>query len=227
MATTLFLSLLTHSLERISDILDELGNGIHLKLGMPTYLNFGDFAIKRFPTLGLSEGAPPRQLLVDFGIFTISAEVLEIIHLIFERSQYLTINLMPTESGLIVLKDSVAALRTYELGANRRPKLLGLIREPGSADIIRMQCQMVRETKLDGVICRASIVPLVRKELGHKPYVVASGVRMHRTREDYYRSTLREAENFGADALIVGKELLNSPRPRDLLHEMLASLQGR
>ena len=86
---------------------------------------------------------------------------------------------------------------------------------------------MAKNKGLDGVVCSANEVPLVRDVCGTDFLLVTPGIRLVDEGDDQKRVvTPQEALRVGADCLVLGRPITQSPRPREVAIELLNSVKS-
>lgn len=75
--------------------------------------------------------------------------------------------------------------------------------------------QRAKEAGLDGVVCSGKEVQVLRKSLGQDFLLVVPGIRMGQIKGDEQKRVLtpQEAVRLGADYLVIGRPILQSPDP--------------
>jgi orotidine-5'-phosphate decarboxylase len=100
----------------------------------------------------------------------------------------------------------------------RPPLLVGVTRltsqEARPEEILKL-ARLGRDCALDGVVCSAREVRLLRKKLGNKFIIVTPGIRPPLAAKDDQKrvATAADAARAGSDFLVVGRPILEAPDP--------------
>ncbi|HAM38730.1 MAG TPA: orotidine-5'-phosphate decarboxylase [Elusimicrobia bacterium] len=72
--------------------------------------------------------------------------------------------------------------------------------------------RLASEVGLDGIVCSAKEISIVKKVSGLK--IIVPGIRLNKTNDDQKRTlTPREAKELGADYIVVGRPIIKSENP--------------
>lgn len=133
--------------------------------------------------------------------------------------------------GVEMMKAAARAVRSYK---GRKPILLGVTvltsdaKKVGtSREVVRL-AREARASGLNGVVCSALEAAKVRKICGRKFVIVTPGIRPSGSdRGDQKRvATPAWALQSGADYLVVGRPILQSPDPQRTVSEILTEIQS-
>lgn len=133
--------------------------------------------------------------------------------------------------GPEMMKAAAQAVRSYK---GRKPILLGvtvLTSDPKRTGTSQEVVRLAREAKasgLNGVVCSALEASKVRKICGRRFVIVTPGIRPSGSdRGDQKRTaTPAWALQNGADYLVVGRPILQSPDPQKAASEILSEIQS-
>ena len=83
---------------------------------------------------------------------------------------------------------------------------------------------MTSEAGLDGVVCSAFEVPMIKKTYGQSFLTVVPGIRLlNDDKNDQTRvMTPDQALKLGSDFLVVGRSITKAPEPAKVVQEILA-----
>lgn len=128
--------------------------------------------------------------------------------------------------GYTPLLAAVNIARECEQAGYRRPMLLGVtvltsvdkhyVGSMAWEEYVRERAIYARTAGLDGVICAANAIPVVKAATNFwKPFQMVPGLRSAGVGADDQKNvaTPREALEAGADAIVMGRELRLSPDP--------------
>jgi orotidine-5'-phosphate decarboxylase len=105
---------------------------------------------------------------------------------------------------------------------------LGRVGYAGSlAENVERLARLARACGMDGVVCSAQEAPLLRKAAGADFTLVTPGIRLESERTDDQARivTPREAVRLGADYLVIGRPITQSPDPAATLQGIRESLE--
>lgn len=94
--------------------------------------------------------------------------------------------------------------------------------------IVRRLAMLAKECGLDGVVCSAADLPVVRSCCGEAFFTVVPGIRPSGTAaQDQKRvATPRDALRDGADLLVVGRPVTAAPDPMGALEALIAEIES-
>jgi orotidine-5'-phosphate decarboxylase len=131
-----------------------------------------------------------------------------------------------TLGGLDMLRAGVkgAEYKAAELNI-KRPLLIGvtvLTSEKATSESVLERALLAREAGLDGVVCAASEISIVKKALGKEFIVVTPGIRPKGASTDDQKriATAEEAVKAGADFLVIGRPILEAKDPLKALRSL-------
>lgn len=142
--------------------------------------------------------------------------------------------------GLSMLKAAKAAVDKAAQQQGHRPLLIGvtLLTSLGAADLVQIGIQgsleeavlrladLCYEAKLDGVVCSAQEVPLLKKRFGAPFLCVTPGIRLpENNRQDQQRvMSPQEAVAAGSDYLVIGRPITEAVEPSLVLKQINQSI---
>ena len=88
----------------------------------------------------------------------------------------------------------------------------------------------MQKNNLSGLVCSPLEINIVRNEVGKKMILVVPGIRPHKrsfSKKDDQKRTLtpKEAINLGADFLVIGRPITESPNPLETIKKINKSIQ--
>lgn len=103
---------------------------------------------------------------------------------------------------------------------------LGVHRQP--ADQVRALAELALEAGCGGLVCAAAEVALLRETFGPQPILVVAGIRPADTPAEDQKRTLtpKEANEVGADVLVVGRPITAAARPGEAAAAIRAELRA-
>jgi orotidine-5'-phosphate decarboxylase len=96
--------------------------------------------------------------------------------------------------------------------------------------LVKKFANYAKKNNLSGLVCSPLEINIVRKEVGKKMILVVPGIRPNKrssSKKDDQKRTLtpREAINLGADFLVIGRPITESPNPLKTIKEINISIQ--
>ena len=86
-------------------------------------------------------------------------------------------------------------------------------------DCIKRLAISVAESGLDGIVCAAPDIPNIREYLPEDFIFITPGIRFGKLNNDDQKRAANpiEAQNFGSDALVIGRPITSATNPKDVL----------
>ena len=96
--------------------------------------------------------------------------------------------------------------------------------------LVKKFANFAKKNNLSGLVCSPLEINIVRKEVGKKMILVVPGIRPNKkpsSKKDDQKRTLtpKEAINLGADFLVIGRPITESPNPLETIKEINISIQ--
>ncbi len=93
------------------------------------------------------------------------------------------------------------------------------------AQVLRL-AKLTQQAGLDGVVCSAKEVELLRRELGQEFVLVTPGIRPAGSDQGDQRRTLtpKQALDLGSDYLVIGRPITQAEDPKAACEQIIASL---
>jgi len=140
--------------------------------------------------------------------------------------------------GLAMMRAARNALESY---GNQRPLLIAVtvltsmnshqLAELGVdfsvAHQVNRLAQFTQEAGLDGIVCSALEVPIVKQLCGANFLTVTPGIRLEEdSNDDQSRIvTPKDAASMGSDFLVIGRPITRSPRPETVINTILDNIR--
>jgi orotidine-5'-phosphate decarboxylase len=78
-------------------------------------------------------------------------------------------------------------------------------------ELVKILSMSARKNNIDGVVCSASEVPDIKRNIGKDFITVTPGIRIQQNNNDQSRvTTLKEATKNGSDYIVLGREITSS-----------------
>lgn len=224
----LILALDLDSSQEVQNILKKIGNQLQwVKIGLQLFTKYGPDIVHKINQLGY-------KIFLDLKMYDIPNTVSSAI----KSLQGIPANLLSlhTSGGPEMIQWSKKARDEIQLPLN----LIGItvltsfnqdnLNAIGVQDSIESQVQRLGklglDSGLDGLVCSPHELPILRKTLGHKPILIVPGIRPlgSNSNEQKRIMTPSQAAKLGANFIVVGRPILQSPSPQstvsDILHEI-------
>ena len=96
--------------------------------------------------------------------------------------------------------------------------------------LVKKFANYAKKNNLNGLVCSPLEINIVRKEVGKKMILVVPGIRPNKrssSKKDDQKRTLtpKEAINLGADFLVIGRPITESPNPLETIKKINKSIQ--
>jgi orotidine-5'-phosphate decarboxylase len=96
--------------------------------------------------------------------------------------------------------------------------------------LVKKFANYAKKNNLSGLVCSPLEINIVRKEVGKKMILVVPGIRPNKrssSKKDDQKRTLtpKEAINLGADFLVIGRPITESPNPLETIKAINISIQ--
>ncbi len=145
-----------------------------------------------------------------------------------------------TIGGYGMMKAAAEATLQAEYGKSKRPLIVGvtvltsLSNDDMPAlgisgyvsDQVKRMAELAQKAELDGVVCSPHEIALLRKQCGPDFTLVVPGIRPAGSDAGDQKRTMSPAEALalGADYLVIGRPITQSPQPRLAAREIVSSL---
>jgi len=199
------------------------------KVGSQLFMAEGPALVKEIVNLG-------AKVFLDLKFHDIPNTV---VHAVLEAAQ-LGVSMMTIHSsGGRAMMESVSTSLQQRFG-RERPMVVAVtvltslngesLREVGMDAAMENQVRrltlLARDSGVDGVVCSPLEIELVRGVAGREFKIVTPGIRLEgQSANDQQRTaTPREAINRGADYLVVGRAVTDSPDPSSALQRLIESI---
>lgn len=224
----LILALDLNSFQEVEKILKEIGNQLQwVKVGLQLFTKYGPDIVHKINQLGY-------KIFLDLKLHDIPNTVSSAI----KSLQNIPVHFLSlhTSGGTEMIQWSKKARDEIQHCLN----LIGItvltsfnqdnLNSIGIQNSIESQVQNLGklglDAGLDGLVCSPHELPILRKTLGHKPVLIVPGIRPvgSDSNEQKRIMTPAQAAKLGANFIVVGRPILQSPSPKstvaNILHEI-------
>jgi orotidine-5'-phosphate decarboxylase len=229
----LIVALDVDSMKRAEAVVRRLGPDVDFyKVGMRLYTRYGPEVLKFLRR-------KKKKIFLDLKYHDIPKTVAEACReATRHRVQMLTLH---ASGGLEMMREAMASVhRTAREKKIPRPWVMGVtvltsmedLSEVGIARSPLLQVKklalLAKQASLDGVICSPWEISAVKKSLPRNFKIVTPGVRPAGTPAGDQKRIKTPAEAFrlGADAIVVGRPILNSIQPARIIKEILEAARA-
>jgi orotidine-5'-phosphate decarboxylase len=210
----------------VLDLKDYIGG---IKLGMEFFNSFGPEGVKTIKKLNI-------PIFLDLKLHDIPITVYKTVK-----------SLLDLEPAIINVHASggkemmMAASRALRESNNVKTKIIAVtvltsldnndLKEIGfdekSDTLVVKLANLVKDSGLDGIVCSAKEISLVRKSIGDDFILVVPGIRPHKDKlNDQKRvMTPKEAISLGADLLVIGRPITNAENQIKATKEILNQIK--
>ena len=111
-----------------------------------------------------------------------------------------------------------------------KKQTLKYYKEKNINNLVKKFANYAKKNNLSGLVCSPLEINIVRNEVGKKMILVVPGIRPNKrssSKKDDQKRTLtpKEAINLGADFLVIGRPITESPNPLETIKEINISIQ--
>jgi orotidine-5'-phosphate decarboxylase len=214
----IFLAIDTPNYNLAHDLISQVPADIDLKFGL-TFVTANDLDLcDHLARLGVFPRR--RRLFLDMKYHDIPNTVAEAVRAAIQRIEpdFITLH---TCDGVVPLAAATAVANECELLGFRRPKLLGvtiLTSNKQNTSLLLYQAESAFAAGLDGLICPAEEIAALRllyRIRWPDMFLMVPGIRMAGSNAHDQRqvATARQAMEQGADAVVIGRAITDSPDP--------------
>ena len=139
--------------------------------------------------------------------------------------------------GLAMMQTAVKALEPY---GDNRPLLIAVTIltsmatenlpeigiEPSVDTQVKRLAKLALQSGLDGVVCSAFEVPMIKNTCGQSFLTITPGIRLpgDKLNDQSRVMTPVQAVENGSDFLVLGRSITKAPKPANVVHELLATI---
>ncbi len=204
------------------------------KVGMEFFYRFGIEGIRKISRLKKN-----IKLFLDLKLHDIPNTVERAVYPLVTkvRPYMLTVHVA---GGKKMLQNAVFAATEASKSSNiKKPLLLGVtvltslnnkdLKEMGhtisTTKSVENYSNIAKKAKLDGIVCSPLEVRLVKNMHGNSLKVITPGIRLEKSSNDDQSRFLspKEAFNMGSDYIVMGRPLINSSDPNNIIRKIINS----
>tara|TARA_B100001057_G_scaffold333988_1_gene334547 strand:+ start:597 stop:1304 length:708 start_codon:yes stop_codon:yes gene_type:complete len=217
---------LTKAQSIVLDLKDHIGG---IKLGMEFFNSFGPEGVREISSFGI-------PIFLDLKLHDIPVTVYKTIKTLMELD--IAIINVHSSGGRDMLK---AAAKARDEFNNKTTKLIAVtvltsldnkdIKEIGYKDnsedlVLRLAC-LAKESGLDGVVCSAKEISLLKRKIGKDFILVVPGIRLEEDSKNDQKRVMspKNAIDAGADLLVIGRPITESKDPVKTIDNILKNIK--
>ena len=228
----IILALDTNDLNKALSIIKILDENIIFKLGMEFFYSFGYEGIKKIKSV-----KPKVKIFLDLKLHDIPNTVCKAIIPLVKNIMPYMVTIHAT-GGTNMMKEVVDTINKFP--KKKRPLLLGVtvLTSLDSKSLVELgwmkdvnrnvtnYALLSKKAGLDGVVCSALEIEIVRKACGNNFIIVTPGIRLENTSNDDQARVVspRAAFGKGSDYIVIGRPIINSLNPKEELSKIIQSL---
>lgn len=226
----IILALDVNSLTKAQSILSDLKSHIGgVKLGMEFFNSFGPDGVREISKLGI-------PIFLDLKLHDIPITVYKTIKTLIELD--IAIINVHSSGGRDMLEAAAKARSEFK---DKSTKLIAVtvltslddndIEEIGykdnSEDLVLRLASLAKDSGLDGVVCSAKEISLIKSKLGKNFILVVPGIRLEKDNKNDQKRVMspKKAINAGADLLVIGRPITDSKDPLKTIDNILENIK--
>ena len=226
----IILALDVNSLTKAQSILSDLKSRIGgVKLGMEFFNSFGPDGVREISKLGI-------PIFLDLKLHDIPITVYKTIKTLMELD--IAIINVHSSGGRNMLEAAAKARSEFK---DKPTKLIAVtvltsldnndIEEIGykdnSEDLVLRLASLAKDSGLDGVVCSAKEISLIKSKLGKNFILVVPGIRLEKDNKNDQKRVMspKKAINAGADLLVIGRPITDSKDPLKTIDNILENIK--
>lgn len=226
----IILALDVNSLTKAQSILSDLKSHIGgVKLGMEFFNSFGPDGVREISKLGI-------PIFLDLKLHDIPITVYKTIKTLMELD--IAIINVHSSGGRDMLEAAAKARSEFK---DKSTKLIAVtvltslddndIEEIGykdnSEDLVLRLASLAKDSGLDGVVCSAKEISLIKSQLGKNFILVVPGIRLEKDNKNDQKRVMspKKAINAGADLLVIGRPITDSKDPLKTIDNILENIK--
>ena len=206
----------------VSDLKDYIGG---VKLGMEFFNSFGPKGVKEISNFGV-------PIFLDLKLHDIPITVYKTVKSLMDLN--VAIINVHSSGGKDMMKAAVRARNEYKASSTKIIAVtvltslddqdlneIGFINE--SQDLVLKLARLTKESGLDGIVCSAKEIALIKNNIGKDFTLVVPGIRLNNENLNDQKRVMSpgDAIKEGADLLVIGRPITDSHSPIDTINEIL------
>ena len=226
----IILALDTNDFDKAMSIVKVLDSNIIFKLGMEFFYSFGYEGIDKIKKL-----RPKIKIFLDLKLHDIPNTVCKAIIPLVEKIKPYMMTIHST-GGANMMMEVVKTVK--EIPKIKRPLMLGVTVltslnpraldelgwKPNVNQNVITYALLCKKSGLDGIICSALEIDIVRRNCGKNFKIVTPGIRLKKSRKHDQKRVVTPAEalKMGTDFIVIGRPILDAKNPKKELNKILS-----
>ena len=97
-----------------------------------------------------------------------------------------------------------------------------------SEDLVLRLASLAKESGLDGIVCSAKEISLIKRKLGEDFILVVPGIRLDEDNKNDQKRIMspKNAIDEGADLLVIGRPITESNDPKNTINKILKNIKN-
>ena len=206
----------------VSDLKDYIGG---VKLGMEFFNSYGPKGVKEISHFGI-------PIFLDLKLHDIPITIYKTIKSLLDLN--VAIINVHSSGGKDMMEAAARARNEYKDSSTKIVAVtvltslddqdlneIGFINE--SQDLVLKLAKLTKESGLDGIVCSAKEIALIKNNIGKDFTLVVPGIRLNNENLNDQKRVMSpgDAIKEGADLLVIGRPITDSHSPIDTINEIL------
>ena len=209
----------------VSDLKDYIGG---VKLGMEFFNSFGSKGVKEISHFGI-------PIFLDLKLHDIPITIYKTIKSLMDLN--VAIINVHSSGGKDMMEAAARARNEYKDSStkiiavtvltsldNNDLNEIGFINE--SQDLVLKLAKLTKDSGLDGIVCSAKEISLIKNNIGKDFTLVVPGIRLNNENLNDQKRVMSpgKAIKEGADLLVIGRPITDSNNPINTINEILSQI---
>ena len=209
----------------VSDLKDYIGG---VKLGMEFFNSFGPEGVKEISNFGI-------PIFLDLKLHDIPITIYKTIKSLLDLN--VAIINVHSSGGKDMMEAAARARNEYKDSStkiiavtvltsldNNDLNEIGFINE--SQDLVLKLAKLTKDSGLDGIVCSAKEISLIKNSIGKDFTLVVPGIRLNNENLNDQKRVMSpgKAIKEGADLLVIGRPITDSNNPINTINEILSQI---
>lgn len=229
MKKNIFVALDFNSLEKALDVARKLKDHVAgIKIGTELYAVCGNEGLKKFKDLGL-------EIFLDLKLHDIPITIYKTIKSLLDLN--VAIINVHSSGGKDMMEAAARARNEHKDSStkiiavtvltsldNNDLNEIGFINE--SQDLVLKLAKLTKDSGLDGIVCSAKEISLIKNSIGKDFTLVVPGIRLNNENLNDQKRVMSpgKAIKEGADLLVIGRPITDSNNPINTINEILSQI---
>ena len=209
-----------------SNLKDYIGG---IKLGMEFFNSFGPEGVKTIKKLNIPIFLDLKLHDIPITVYKTVKKLLDLepaiinVHASGGKEMMMAASRALKESNNV--KTKIIAVTVLTSLDNNDLKEIGF--DEKSDTLVVKLANLVKDSGLDGIVCSAKEISLVRKSIGDDFILVVPGIRLHKDKLNDQKRVMspKEAISMGADLLVIGRPITNAENQIKATKEILNQIK--